>query len=234
MSREPLDTQEWAARLSTTMGFLPDQPRDPRGRWWHVPGWARFGDPITQPDSFTKANPHRNGWNCSNSTVAVEMRRRGWRVTAKAVDGQNDPDALGPVSQIFKGPESGPKFLFPKSIETMDDDPDWPTGNDLGHALQDKLIEQYPVGARGYVSFAWLDDKGMPFGGNHVINWEIDQKRDGTPRMIVYDGQAGTGAGADTAVGGFWYGVWPDLMYGRLDNAELTREGWKGLEDSGE
>lgn len=104
------------------------------------------------PKYIGLANGYHN--NCSNVTMAYELRRRGYDVTAKPLFGGRPSNE---IDKMFGSPE----------ITSMK--PSYERGNKVKPADQVRAsIGKQPEGARGAISVRY-EDSGM----GHIFNWEM-------------------------------------------------------------
>ena len=122
----------------------------------------------TLEDDMYNTNP---GWNnkdngsqmnCPECTITMDLRRRGYEVTAKEdVNGEN----FNTLQNMYKG---GQMIMCEPDYE----------GQTTTEAFYE-TIKNEPEGSSGMITLQWTD------GGGHVAHYEIEN---GEP--IIYDGQA--------------------------------------------
>lgn len=113
--------------------------------------------------------------NCFNTTLAYEMRKRGYDVTASLNENATLAESIG---RYFKGLHSKSINSFKYDENAMFGsvlDVDTPEkllerGLKVQKALSDDLLKSYPDGARGNMSLPL-------FNGGHAISWEIKNNK---------------------------------------------------------
>ena len=101
--------------------------------------------------------------NCSHCVTAYELRRRGYRVAASALPSNLPGRAISQLLQDWRDPDGKVR------------EPTQTTWFGAEH-----IAENYPNGARGWITVTWKD------GGGHVFSWE---KRNG--ELVWIDPQRG-------------------------------------------
>lgn len=115
--------------------------------------------------------------NCPLTSVAYEMRRRGYEVTARQTDAGFE---RGQLTSCFKDAEVW-SIETPESSIMVDMKNMKYTNPDLVEAVTEQMSSE-PEGSRGIAFCTWYPANS----GGHVFNYEIEQ---GEP--VIYDAQSG-------------------------------------------
>lgn len=116
-------------------------------------------------DDVKRVNPGYTGFdgansrNCSNCTIAYEMRRRGYDVTAKGLySGRQQED----IYKLFGNPTKHTvAFEEPKNSFTR--------GKRLKETVANDISKKMPNGSRGAILVSFRSG-----GAGHIFNWEVD------------------------------------------------------------
>lgn len=166
----------------------------------------------TQAEDEKAVNPGFTGFgggtsnNCANCTMAYDLRKRGYDVTAKPLYGGRSNEDIG---ALFGNPKVN-------SVSVSRSDPDYPKGflnsfnGEGGNFARGKLFSElgkYPDGARGAVTLRFNN------AGGHIFNWEVSG---GKPRLVDTQNY---GSKPDR----YFQDVDPEsITYFRTDNAKIN------------
>ena len=142
--------------------------------------------------------------NCYSCTMAYEMRRRGYDVTA--IPDDNGEFSADYILNTFIGSNKESQHVrreLSNYKEKISDD-------DL-NMLESTLKSKFSDGARGNLAVGWTR-----YGSGHSISWEI---QDGD--LIIRDCQTGEVYHSLKEISDRTYGMWR-IDFTRLDNLEVT------------
>lgn len=89
--------------------------------------------------------------NCAYASLAYDMRRRGYEVTA---DNEMSTDTLSSIAEFYEG-DRKPKIEPSKNSNNSE-------------AIKENMLKEYPEGSYGYFNVYW---KG---GGGHSFTWSVE------------------------------------------------------------
>lgn len=140
-------------------------------------------------------------YNCGNSSIAYEMRRRGFDVKAL---GNNNGMRTEQIMQYFTNQNSD-------SIVKVEGDLKGRSASAVRGEVKSTLLKTYPKGSRGMVQY-------MHSRGGHFFNWEITENG----KVLFTDAQSGETRA--TVFNAFDKSSQKDIKCMRLDNLGLNMD----------